>query len=278
VIATTHRNGLRFELLLFALAAGCFTVGSASSVWAPVPFEPGTRAAGVLRILTWNVGQSNASLASEDVAHVAAVIRELDPDLCFLQEMANTSQLGKLQRELGPDWSHSSSRARGGSQLAVLARGAKLVPFRVPAPGAVAHGVRCRTASRRTLSAVGLHADTFSSRRRNHQIGSTVDFLLRRHPNTPKIVAGDLNLDLDLGKRRDLFSDDSYRDVETYNYVAERLTDTASGRGSTAEPDRRLDYIFVSPEHFALVAAGPVRGRRHGHMDHDPVVADVRFR
>jgi endonuclease/exonuclease/phosphatase family metal-dependent hydrolase len=274
---TVRRTGLRFELLLFLLAAAFFAMGYARPGGGAGPFEPGPRAAGVLRVLTWNVGQSDGSLAADDVMHVAAVIRQLEPDLCFLQELAGTRQLQELLRELGPEWTHSSKRERGG-QLAVLARGGWLVSFHVPAAGAVAHGVRLRTSNGRAVSAIGLHADTFSSRKRNEQIGSAVEFLFRRHPDTAKILAGDLNLDLDLDKRRDLFSDDSYLDVETYNFIADRLVDTAQGRGSTAEPDRRLDYIFASPAHFDVVAAGPVAGHRRGAMDHDPVVADLRFR
>jgi endonuclease/exonuclease/phosphatase family metal-dependent hydrolase len=90
-------------------------------------------------------------------------------------------------------------------------------------------------------------------------------------------LAGDFNLDLDLDKRRDLFTDDEYRDVETYNYVANRLVDAARGRGSTAEPDRRLDYIFAEREAFLVIDSGPWKGHRSGQMDHDPVVADLRL-
>ena len=82
------------------------------------------------------------------------------------------------------------------------------------------------------------------------------------------------NVDLDLDKRRDLFSNDAYRDVESYNYVASALDDATRGTGSTAEPDRRLDYVFASPELLAT-AAGPWKGRRAGDMDHDPVVVDL---
>ena len=94
----------------------------------------------------------------------------------------------------------------------------------------------------------------------------------------PRIFAGDFNLDPGLDKRRDLFSDDDHLDVETYNYVAQSMEDAALGRGPTAEPDRRLDYIFYGAEELELVEAGPWRGRRVGAMDHDPVVADFRFR
>jgi endonuclease/exonuclease/phosphatase family metal-dependent hydrolase len=87
-------------------------------------------------------------------------------------------------------------------------------------------------------------------------------------------LLGDLNLDLD--KQRDLSSNRVHLDVETYNYVGGLLQDAARGRGSTAEPDRRLDYVFVSPA-ATVEAAGPWKERRSGTMDHDPVGADLRL-
>ena len=86
----------------------------------------------------------------------------------------------------------------------------------------------------------------------------------------------DLNIDLDLDKRRDLFSSNEYLDVETYNYVATHLFDTAIGRGPTAEPDRRLDYIF-SDANLAVIDAGPFKNHRAPEMDHDPLVGDLHF-
>ena len=101
---------------------------------------------------------------------------------------------------------------------------------------------------------------------------------MRRFPDHLKILAGDLNLDIDLDKRRNLFSDDAYLDVETYNYVAQRLSDVTLNTGSTAEPDRRLDYIFADAKRFNLVHSGPWKGRRVADMDHDPVVVDLLMR
>jgi hypothetical protein len=92
-----------------------------------------------------------------------------------------------------------------------------------------------------------------------------------------KIPAGDLNLDIDLGKRRDLISDDAYLDVETYNTIVQHLVDAAVNTGSAAEPDRRLDYIFFDPGPVAVMNSGPWKGRRIADMDHDPVVSDLQF-
>jgi endonuclease/exonuclease/phosphatase family metal-dependent hydrolase len=82
-----------------------------------------------------------------------------------------------------------------------------------------------------------------------------------------------------VNKRGDLFTDEAHRDVETYNYAAQALQDAAAAvdaHAPTAEPDRRVDYVFVSLERRVL-AAGPWKGRRVGAMDHDPVVADIEL-
>lgn len=91
------------------------------------------------------------------------------------------------------------------------------------------------------------------------------------------ILAGDLNLDIDIDKRRDLFTDDEHLDVETYNYLAQRFSDLTRNTGSTAEPDRRLDYIFTDAKPVKVIRAGPWKGQRVADMDHDPVVADLKF-
>lgn len=77
---------------------------------------------------------------------------------------------------------------------------------------------------------------------------------------------------------RTLSTDDEHRDIETYDYVAERLVDSCAGGGSTAEPDRRLDYVFVPGETVEVVVAGAWEGRKAGDMDHDPVVVELRLR
>ena len=100
---------------------------------------------------------------------------------------------------------------------------------------------------------------------------------MRHDPAYLKILAGDLNLDIDLGKRRDLFSDNQHLDVETYNYLLQHLSDLTQNTGSTAEPDRRLDYIFGDTGRVKVVRSGPWKGRRIEDMDHDPVVADLQI-
>lgn len=47
-------------------------------------------------------------------------------------------------------------------------------------------------------------------------------------------------------------------------------------RGPTAEPDRRLDYIF-SDASLAVIDAGLFKDLRAPGMDHDPLVGDLHF-
>jgi hypothetical protein len=116
-----------------------------------------------------------------------------------------------------------------------------------------------------------------AAKRRNTLLGQAMHALMRDETAVVKLLAGDLNLDIDLGKRRDLFSDDAYLDVETYNTIAQRLVDATVNTGSTAEPDRRLDYIFVDPKQVTVTNSGPWKGKRIADMDYDPVVADLQF-
>ena len=262
------------ELVLYAVALACLGLSMLRDRLYPPPFEPGAVEQEFLRVATWNVGAGleQGGLREEDLAHVADVLRALDPDLVFLQEVRSRTQGRRLLELLGSGWSSESSAG----VLAACRRG-RLEPFplerafRLRALGVVYHSSKLGP-----LAAVGMHAQAFSATSRNDAIGSVTTALLDREEPW-KLLAGDLNLDLDLDKRRDLFTDDEYLDVETYNFVGERLVDAARTSGPTAEPDRRLDYVFVSPG-LEVVRSGAWKGKRAEAMDHDPVVVDLRSR
>jgi endonuclease/exonuclease/phosphatase family metal-dependent hydrolase len=248
-------------------------------------WQPGPRDPGVLRLVTWNLGSASgatgAALRDEHLDRIAESLVELGPDLVLLQELRDGRQFGELQARLrrqdpaNGSWSGIITE-RGGRRLAALARQGNLTgkgrSFGASRP---LLQVQFDHPGQPLVSAVILHADAFSAEKRNQAIGFAVDFLFETSPGGHRILAGDLNLDVDVNKRRDLFSDDDRLDVETYNYVALRLEDVGSGMGSTARPDRRLDYLFADPDHFESVGAAPWPGQRFGDMDHDPVVADL---
>ncbi|MCZ6597178.1 MAG: endonuclease/exonuclease/phosphatase family protein [Planctomycetota bacterium] len=275
---TERTQGVAAEVLLYLCAGLLFLLGYGFSFDSSSRFVPGPRDQTVLRVATWNVGGFDDgrphALRVEDVEAVARTLLELDPDLVFLQEVGGRERYSYLLRSLGAGWDGVQS---GGGDLAAFARRGDLERFDVRSPSTRVLGVHLRSRLG-VVSAVGVHAHAFSSRRRNLVVGSALDSLREEARSSALVFAGDLNLDLDLDKHRDLFSDDAHRDVETYNYVAERLLDAARGAGPTAEPDRRLDYVFVSEDAFEVVQAGPWKGRRVGSMDHDRVVVDLRAR
>ena len=257
-------EGLLWGLAALLLAHGRGCVGALPS------FEPGARAADTLRVLTWNVGGADDgmphALEPEDLAHVARVLDESGAELVLLQETGDSEE--ELRERLGSRW--TSVAGRGGTLA--LARRGSLARWSPPLARAV--GVTW-SVDGRTLAVLGVHASAFSARDRNRELGPLVEALLERRADG-HLFAGDLNLDLDLDKRADLFSNDLALDVESYNFVAERLEDAARHAGPTAEPDRRLDYVFVSRA-FTVHAAAPWRGRRVGTMDHEPLLVDLAF-
>lgn len=266
-----ERAGAFLEAGLFLMAAAFFVLAS-DLVRPVVRFEPSPRTPGSLRLVTWNVGGARDGtphgFEERDFEAVAATLVALEPDLVFLQEAGDGDGPERLAARLGRGW--STRRGRGG--VVALSDTGALEPWHAPLARSL--GVRVRIGSR-TLAVLALHASAFSARDRNREIGPSLDALLEQRADAHLLV-GDLNLDLDLDKRADLFTSDEHLDVETYNYVARTLLDAARAGGPTAEPDRRLDYVFVSRT-LPVRAAGPWHGRRSGTMDHDPLVVDLEL-
>jgi endonuclease/exonuclease/phosphatase family metal-dependent hydrolase len=209
------------------------------------------------------------------IVHVADTLQKLDADLVFLQEVANRRQFDQLLARLGKPWlGHLSLRRDRG--IAVVAQRGRLDAWEISRRGNPSFAATFQAPGLPKLGAVVVHADAFDAKSRNRQIGEATDYLIKRMEAPAKILVGDLNIDLDLDKRRDLFSNNEHLDVETYNYVATHLFDAAIGRGPTAEPDRRLDYIF-SDANLAVIDAGPFKNHRAPGMDHDPLVGDLHF-
>ncbi len=275
-----RRSGAALERLLFLLAAIALGFGYAPAGLGDAAFDPARKHTDVLRVVTWNVGEGVAEGASalrpRNVAHVVDVLRELRPDLVLLQEVAGGDQAEALRAALGPGWIATLPSEVGavGRCVVTLAPRGTFLPMPYGQRTARRHLTRFNL-DQRLMTVANVHADAFAAEERNAMLGYLADRLPR---GEPCLLGGDLNLDLDLDKRRDLFTDDSHKDVETYNYLARDLEDFCRTCGATADPDRRLDYLFASPMDFMRDSGGVVRGRRSGAMDHDPLVVDLLFR
>lgn len=267
----------RLEIVLALVAAACALYGFGLPDFG-FAYAPGARPENGLRVVTWNVGEAagfgQRAARDETLARVGETVATLDPDLLVLQEVSESA----LERIADALPGARTYHAGGGRGCGVVAQRGNLVPLPPrrwtgrPAVHVVYRGERDVLAH-----LIGLHASSWSAAERNEEIGRAVDSLAELDEALP-IVAGDLNLDVDLESGRDLFTDDEYLDVQTYNYLAEHLTDAALGTGPTAEPDRRLDYVFVGTERWRVADAGVWRGHRVGSMDHHPVVVDLARR
>ncbi|MBI1853828.1 MAG: endonuclease/exonuclease/phosphatase family protein [Planctomycetes bacterium] len=269
------------ELAFFALAIACAVFGYGTYRESHADVAPGPRDPSGLRVVTWNVGGSGGpeghALVDKNLPWIAERLRSLDADVIVLQEVASRDQLQRLRALLGADETESTITAFGDRRIGVLARRGSLEAAEFRASRGRALAATYRQRGRAPVALVAVHADAYSAKQRNGEIGAALERLSRMNSAEAKILAGDFNLDLDLGKRRDLFTDDEHLDVETYNVVAKTLLDTAADAGPTAEPDRRLDYVFVSPDAFAVASARPWKGQRLGDMDHDPLVVDLKI-
>lgn len=273
-----NRRGLLLEVALFVGAGLCFALTLDWPQASEGLFTPAPRAAGVVRVMTWNVGspggRHGSALRDEFLSSVADTIRENEPDLCILQELHDEEQATRLVRALGEPWKFEISKS--GSRRVAAFHKTSGIGYH----GGVDAPTRSLTlgllvAEDQWIVACGLHADAWSSRERNAQIGGATRSLLTAKLSGPRLLLGDFNLDVD--QRGDLFSDNAHLDLETYNFVAENWVDVGQGTGPTAEPDRRLDYIFVRPKQFEILRVGPLLRRRVGDMDHDPLIADLRL-
>lgn len=240
-----------------------------------------TRDPDTLRIVTWNVGGAGGyggrNLRDGHLAHIVGVLNKLDADVMLLQEIASDHQLRRLKKLLRgrPEVGLSSG---GGQSLAIIAQRGKLQVRNHLTQGLRALAASYHASGKPPVLMLNVHAHPYSAKARNTLIGRATDLLMQHDSAYLKILAGDLNLDIDPGKRRDLFSDNQHLDVETYNYLLQHLSDLTQNTGSTAEPDRRLDYIFAETGRVKVIRAGPWKGRRIADMDHDPVVADLRIK
>ena len=268
------------EILFVVLTIVFAATGYSLHQWNRHNYQLTDRNPDDLRIVSWNVGGAGGhggrSLDNQFLHHVATVLKELDADLILLQEIAYEKQVSRLSRMLGGKWEAMVSNG-GGHSVAILAQRGRL--YSQIRPEKKYNGLTASYLSpeKPPVFLMNIHAHPYSAQQRNRLIGWATDVLMSRFSDHLKILAGDLNLDIDIDKRRDLFSDDEYLDIETYNYVAQRLSDVTLNTGSTAEPDRRLDYIFADVTRLKVVQAGPWKGKRVADMDHDPVVADLRF-
>lgn len=264
------RHALAAALLV--LATGCGTNGPTAG--SP---EPG---ATTLRVMTFNIHHGAGPDDVMDLEHVAAVIRQENPDVVALQEVdRGVSRSGgrDLLRELSaltglPHYAFGKNIDYGGGDYGngLLSRH----PIRqevnswLPQIEAGERRGVLQTlidVGGRRVAVLGTHLDVRNAQERELSSRHILDAILPRYAETPTVVTGDFN---------------ALPDSEVYRLVTARLGDawTTAGEGPgytipVHAPARRIDFVFHSP-HLVPVAA---RVPRTDASDHLPLVVDFRF-
>jgi endonuclease/exonuclease/phosphatase family metal-dependent hydrolase len=241
------------------------------------PFLPSRNEARPLRVLTWNVGKiylgdkHDSRAADHDLARIAAVVREVDPDVVALQELRDRGQLDRLLALLDGKYAgHVPDREIHDRLVAALVRQRAQASFSdlVTSTGRAVVVARLLLADNRPVNFVALHLDAFDPQLRCTQAEEILDWASRT--SEPEIIlAGDFNFDADFLA----LSEPEHPDARVYRLLTARFHDAAAGGAATTIVDRRLDYLFTRGG--LRVRNVRVLDGRTGHlMDHAPVVGE----
>lgn len=241
-----------------------------------------------LRLMSWNIG--NGDLEAETRAHtddltaVAQVILDNDADAVALQELTGAAQLKLLLASLKNRYrGYVCSAASGDRMEAVLikvqAANDRSMRFDdVPAGDRFAAAATFRLQKDLPeIVLVSAHADAFSASRRRTSTEDVVDWARGRSGNELVFIAGDLNFEVSVRNKNNLFSDDAKHDSESFAYLLKYFRDLGQDAGETSINDRRIDYIFGPSAGVSLRRAEVLRGAAVGRMDHWPLLVEVGY-
>ena len=234
-----------------------------------------------LKLMSWNIGygdlETETRARDEDLPAVAKIILNNDPDAVALQELTSENQLKLLLKHLKNRYrGQVSSSGKADRVAAVLVKDRNVRFENVPAGDrfAVAASFRLRP-QLPAIVFISAHADAFSSARRRTFGGDVVDWARGRPAGETAFIAGDLNLEVSVRNKTNLFTDDVKNDSETYGYFSKYFRDLGRDAGETSINDRRIDYVFGPTETVTLRRAEVLRGTAIGKMDHWPLLIEV---
>lgn len=271
---------MRRDSLVLRLVRGARTgllLAVTASCGAEAPRDATTTAPDTIRVLTYNIHHGEGMDELLDLERIAALIREVDPDLVALQEVDSVTnrteqvdqaaELGRLT-ELKPTFGRFMPYDGGAYGMAILSRWPILESTNIRLPD----GEEPRTSlaitvditeSGRSLRFVGIHFYR-TAEERLAQVKSLEAAM--GETTTPIIWAGDFN---------------STPESEVMQYLSGNWKILEKGEDrltfSSYEPEREIDFVLVRPDSsFSLlgqrVLDEPVAS------DHRPVVVDLVLR
>jgi endonuclease/exonuclease/phosphatase family metal-dependent hydrolase len=234
-----------------------------------------------LKLMSWNIGygdlETETRARNEDLPAVAKIILDNNPDAVALQELTGEKQLKLLLKHLKNRYRGQVSSPGAADRVAAVLVRDRIVNFTdIPAGDRFAVAASFRLG--RELPAIvfiSAHADAFSSARRRTFGGDVVDWAQSRSGKEIALIAGDLNLEVSVRNKTNLFTDDAKNDSETYGYFSKYFRDLGRDAGETSINDRRIDYVFGATETVTLRRAEVLRGTAIGRMDHWPLLVEV---
>ena len=233
-----------------------------------------------LRLITWNIGyaelEDDSRAHTKDLKAIADTILSNDPDAVALQELTGAEQLKILLRYLHGRYSGAVALPGNADRVeAVLIKGRDANFDQLPVDGKYAIAASFHLQSQGEIIFVSAHADAFSAARRRVFTGEVVDWA-RNRPHAPiVIIGGDFNSELNTKDGSHLYTDNLKNDSEAYSYVLKYFRDLGRDAGYTAVNDRRIDYLFGSPESVVLRRAEVLRSAGVNQMDHWPLLIEV---
>jgi endonuclease/exonuclease/phosphatase family metal-dependent hydrolase len=215
---------------------------------------------------------------------VAQVILENDADTVALQELTGADQLKLLLASLKNRYRGYVCNAGSGDRVeAVLVKvqagNDRGVRFNdVPAGDRFAAAATFRLQKDLPeMVLVSAHADAFSASRRRAFTEDVVDWARSRPGNRTVFIAGDLNFEVSIRNKNNLFTNDAKHDSESFAYLLKYFRDLGEDAGETSINDRRIDYVFGPSEGVSLRRAEVLRSAAVGRMDHWPLLVEVGF-
>jgi endonuclease/exonuclease/phosphatase family metal-dependent hydrolase len=203
---------------------------------------------------------------------IALAISSLDPDIIGLQEVRGTAQAEFLANSLGMYYvyvSHEDSRLEWGlavlSRFKILEYYGKIIRYDEKKPRvALICTIELHDSS---VTIINVH---FYLGDYEEQVEKTMR--LMRDVAVPVILMGDLNLidpDDGLGPIKTKLAD-------TCEVVVTDFSREAKAIGTHRFGSKRLDYIFVDPNHFSVLEAGLLPEEHRSASDHIGYFACVR--
>ncbi|HEY3357770.1 MAG TPA: endonuclease/exonuclease/phosphatase family protein [Polyangia bacterium] len=247
-----------------------------------------------LGIFTWNIGKlylpfdqraADSRASDDDLAHIAGVVRETQPDVIALQELKDKDQLDRLLGLLGGEYQgHVPESEINDRRVAILARrpvpaaaGTPDLSFRTvtTSTGRSAEAVSVPLDGRGARALViSIHLDAFSHDERRIQAEEIVDWA-NRQPEPEIFLCGDFNFDYDFLAGHGA---EQHSDISLYRFLTRSFEDLGRGAGGTTILARRLDYIFARTSGVQSREVHILGGKRVNLMDHEPVLGRFEIR